>query len=70
MHKYKLERQLQSPGSSAAGAAVLSAAGSPPSAGAGVQERWVTAHGELDDEDLLWQDIGLQVGADLGHQDQ
>ena len=51
MHKYKLERQLQLPpdGSSALAGNTL------------LQERWATAHGELDDEDLQWQDSGLQV---------
>ena len=54
MHKYKLERQLQTLGAGQAPiAAALGAEMSP--------DRWITAHGELDDEDISWQDSRLQV---------
>ncbi|KAK9814892.1 hypothetical protein WJX73_001518 [Symbiochloris irregularis] len=55
MHKYKLERQLQTLGASTMSVAATMEADMAP-------DRWVTAHGELDDEDFSWQDSRLQRG--------
>ena len=58
LHKYKLERQLQSLSDGGVGSGSSSA-------GEVAHERWVTANGELDDEDLHWQDSHLQVSLGL-----